>query len=242
MGTAGALQWLAGCTTVSSTLPSSATLPPRATEEPTSTTIPRPSATPTPEPTHTPIPDVPLFDEGELVNTGRDLDLAIEGDGFFQITMPGGDTRYTRDGSFRLNSDGQMVNASGYYLDPSVTIPSDTLKVNIGSDGTVSVLQPGASAPTSVGNITLARFPNPAGLSSEGRNLYSETAASGTATVGTPGASGCGTLQQKFLEKSNVQMVQELVSLIVAQRAYEINARAIRAGDEMLQATSRVLG
>lgn len=183
-----------------------------------------------------------VFDEGELVNTGRDLDLAIEGDGFFQITMPGGDTRYTRDGSFRLNSDGQMVNASGYYLDPSVTIPSDTLKVNIGSDGTVSVLQPGASAPTSVGNITLARFPNPAGLSSEGRNLYSETAASGTATVGTPGASGCGTLQQKFLEKSNVQMVQELVSLIVAQRAYEINARAIRAGDEMLQATSRVLG
>ena len=183
-----------------------------------------------------------VFSEGELVNTGRPLDVAIEGEGFFQITLPNGEARYSRDGSFRPNAEGQLVNASGYYLEPAITLPSNTKSITIGSDGTVTVMMPDSPTPTNVGTITLVRFANPAGLTSEGRNLYAETAASGSPTTGDPGSDGYGTLQQQFLEKSNVQVVTELVNLIVAQRAYEINSRAIRAGDEMLQSTTRSLG
>ena len=183
-----------------------------------------------------------VFTEGELQSTERDLDVAIEGDGFFQITGPDGEIRYTRDGSFRINSSGQLVNASGYLLEPAISLPADTRTVSIGADGTIAVMAGSSNTPQSVGQITLARFANAAGLSSMGRNLLAETVASGPATVTTPGTAGAGTLQQGFLEKSNVQVVTELVNLIVAQRAYEINARAIRAGDEMLSSTTRLLG
>jgi len=183
-----------------------------------------------------------VFTEGELHSTERDLDVAIEGDGFFQITGPDGEIRYTRDGSFRINSSGQLVNASGYLLEPAISLPADTRTVSIGADGTTAVMAGSSNTPQTVGQITLARFANAAGLSSMGRNLLAETVASGPATVTTPGSAGAGTLQQGFLEKSNVQVVTELVNLIVAQRAYEINARAIRAGDEMLSTASRLLG
>ena len=183
-----------------------------------------------------------VFSMGELENTERDLDVAIEGDGFLQVVLPDGAIRYTRDGSLRMNAEGALVSSSGFYVEPSITIPSDTVRVIIGQDGTVSVIQGGSRSPQQVGQITLARFPNKAGLSSEGHNLYAETPSSGSVTTGTPGSEGFGALQQGFLERSNVQVVTELVRLIMAQRAYEINSRAIRAGDEMLATTNRILG
>ncbi len=183
-----------------------------------------------------------VFTQGEMENTQRTLDVAIEGDGFFQVTTPGGEARYTRDGALRTNADGALVTSSGYTLSPQITIPSDTRRINIGKDGTVSVLTGGDSSPTVVGQISLVRFANPSGLASEGGNLLAETPASGTPTAGTPGQGGIGTLQQGFLERSNVQMVTELVNLITAQRAYEINSRAIKAGDEMLTTANRLLG
>lgn len=182
-----------------------------------------------------------VFTPGELENTGRNLDLAIQGDGFFQVTIADGSMRYTRDGSLRIDADGSLVTASGYKLEPSISIPADWMNLQVGRDGTVSVMTPGSDTPTSVGQIQLARFSNPSGLSSEGGNLLSETEASGTATVGNPNSDGIGALEQGFLEKSNVQMVQELVRLITAQRAYEINARAIKAGDEMLTTANRLI-
>lgn len=182
-----------------------------------------------------------LFTQGEMQNTGRSLDIAVEGDGFLQVTTPGGEVRYTRDGSLRVDANGNLVTSGGNLLEPSISIPSDTRSISIGRDGTVSVFAGGDNTPSVVGNIQLARFPNPSGLSSEGANLLAETAASGSPTVVTPGNSGAGTIQQGFLERSNVQMVTELVELIQAQRAYEINARAIRAGDEMLRSTNQML-
>jgi flagellar basal-body rod protein FlgG len=181
-----------------------------------------------------------VFTNGELQNTGRSLDVAIQGDGFFQVTGPGGQTRYTRDGSLRLDASGSMVTSGGYTLDPAITVPADTVRVSIAQDGTVS-LTSGDGTSTSAGQITLARFPNPSGLSSEGGNLLAETAASGSPTTTVPGEDGGGNLQQNFLEKSNVQMVTELVSLITAQRAYETNSRAIKAGDEMLTTANRLV-
>ena len=182
-----------------------------------------------------------VFSAGELENTDRDLDVAIQGDGFFQVTMSDGSKRYTRDGSLRIDSGGNLVTASGYKLDPAITIPADWTSISVGRDGTVSVMTPGASTPSTVGQIQLARFANPSGLSSEGGNLYVETEGSGTASVGTPGDSGLGSLEQGSLEKSNVQMVHELVRLITAQRAYEINSRAIKAGDEMLTTANQLI-
>lgn len=178
-----------------------------------------------------------IFGQGEMENTGRPLDLAIEGDGFLKVTGPDGQLRYTRDGSLRVNAEGNLVTAAGYLLEPAISIPADTTNISIGKDGTVSVVSGSDGTPTVVGTIELVRFANPSGLSSEGGNLYAATPASGSETT----VDGTATLQQGFLERSNVQMVSELVNLIKAQRAYEINSRAIRAGDEMLQNTNRLI-
>jgi flagellar basal-body rod protein FlgG len=180
------------------------------------------------------------FTTGALDNTGNSLDVAIEGNGFFQIASPsGGPSRYTRDGSFSLNAQRQLVTADGFFVEPRITIPQDALSVTVGTDGSVSVVN--ASSPntsTVVGQLQIARFANPAGLSSEGRNLYSETPASGAATLTVPGQNGTGMLRGGFLERSNVEVVQELVNLIQAQRAYEFNTKAIRVADEMLSFTN----
>jgi flagellar basal-body rod protein FlgG len=181
-----------------------------------------------------------VYTQGEMENTGRDLDVAIEGDGFLQVTNPGGGTRFTRDGSLRLNAQGNLVTSSGYLIEPTITIPANARSVSIGKDGTISVFTDANTTPSTVGTLTLVRFQNPSGLSNEGGNLMTETPASGTPTAGTPGQNGLGTIQQGFLERSNVQMVTELVNMITAQRAYEINSRAIRAGDEMLQTANRL--
>lgn len=180
-----------------------------------------------------------IFTAGTSENTGNDLDIAIEGPGFFQITNPNGGVRYTRDGSFRINANGALVTSDGYFVQPQITLPQDMLSLSVGIDGTISVVT--ASAPTTttnVGQLTLARFPNPAGLSSEGRNLFAETPAAGAATVSTPGQNGTGVLRGGFLERSNVEVVQELVNLIQAQRAYEFNTKAIKVADEMLSFTN----
>ena len=181
-----------------------------------------------------------VFTPGEMENTGRNLDVAIQGPGFFQVAAAGGSVRYTRDGSLRMDASGQLVTSGGDVLSPAITIPSDAASVSIGKDGTVSV-KSGNGTWSNVGQLTLVRFPNPSGLSSEGGNLLAETPASGAPTTGTPGQDGLGQIQQGFLEKSNVQMVSELVKLITAQRAYEINSRAIRAGDEMLTAANNLI-
>ena len=181
-----------------------------------------------------------VFTPGELENTGRNLDVAISGDGFFEVTMPDGSTLYTRDGSIKLDANGQLVTANGYTIGGGLTIPRESVRVSIGDDGTITSFDTEGVA-TTVGTLNLVRFVNPSGLSSEGDNLLSETPASGTPVSGTPGDEGFGTLQQGFLEKSNVQMVTELVNLIKAQRAYEINSRAIRAGDEMLNTANRLI-
>jgi flagellar basal-body rod protein FlgG len=176
---------------------------------------------------------IKVFTAGELENTGRNLDIAITGDGFLQVTLPNGETRYTRDGLLQTNANGQLVTTTGYTIEPAVTIPVDATSVDIGKDGTVNITDASGNMSV-VGTLQLARFPNPSGLSSEGDNLLAQTEASGTATLGTPGENGFGAIMPGFLEKSNVQMVTELVNLITAQRAYEINSRAIKAGDDML--------
>lgn len=175
-----------------------------------------------------------VFTNGSLENTARPLDIAISGQGFFQVSMPNGDVRYTRDGSLQLNADGELVTSTGYRIEPAISIPTSAVSVDIGKDGSVNITD-AAGTQSVVGTIELSRFPNPSGLSSEGDNLLAATEASGTATTGTAGDSGFGTIMSGFLEKSNVQMITELVNLITAQRAYETNSRAIRAGDEMLR-------
>ena len=177
---------------------------------------------------------IKVFTAGEFQHTGRKLDIAIRGDGFFQVSLPNGEINYTRDGSLQINADGQLVTTTGYTIEPAISVPTDYASIDVGKDGSVNVTDI-AGTVSVVGNIELARFPNSPGLSSEGDNLLSETEASGTATTGTPGDSGFGAIQAGFLEKSNVQMITELVNLIKAQRAYETNSRAIRAADEMLR-------
>jgi flagellar basal-body rod protein FlgG len=174
--------------------------------------------------------------QGDFSTTGNPLDLAISGAGFFQILMPNGQVGYTRDGSFSTNAQGQLVTAEGNPLQPAITIPADALSVNIGSDGTVSVTQPGQTAATQVGAIQTALFVNPGGLNSAGTNIYLPTTASGQPIVGTPGgAEGLGTIQQGMLEQSNVSVVNQFVAMILAQRSYESNSRVVKAADEMLQ-------
>ncbi|MBN2590873.1 MAG: flagellar basal-body rod protein FlgG [Sedimentisphaerales bacterium] len=180
-----------------------------------------------------------VFSAGELENTGNNLDIAIGGDGFFQVVMPNGELRYTRDGALQVNGNGELVTSQGYAIEPSISGLSDAVEITIQKDGGVNVTDSSGSQSV-VGNIQLARFPNPAGLSSEGDNLLAETIASGSAITGTPGENGLGSIQSGFLEKSNVQMVKELVNLITAQRAYEINSRAIRAGDDMLRTANSI--
>ena len=187
-----------------------------------------------------PASTVKVFTAGELQNTGNSLDIAITGEGFLQVTMPDGSIRYTRDGALQTGPDGQLVTTTGYLLEPSITIPTDAVSIDIGKDGGVNVTDPSGTQSV-VGNIELARFPNPSGLSSEGDNLLAETEASGTPLTGLPGENGFGSIQSGFLEKSNVQLVSELVNLITAQRAYEINSRAIVSGDEMLRTANSLV-
>lgn len=176
-----------------------------------------------------------LFSQGELVQTNNPLDIAVQGRGMFQVTMPDGTVAYTRDGSFHLNSDGQIVTNSGYPLEPALTVPANAQSVTIGSDGTVSVALPGQAAPAQIGSVQTADFINPAGLEARGENLFVETASSGAPQTGTPGLNGLGTLTQGSLESSNVNVVEELVNMIETQRAYEMNSKAISASDQMLQ-------
>jgi flagellar basal-body rod protein FlgG len=176
-----------------------------------------------------------IYTQGERVNTGKDLDLAIDGDGFFQVERPGGETVYTRDGTFKRDRDGNLVTSAGYALLPNIQIPSDTIQITIVADGTVSVLQPGIIQPTTLGRIELARFANPAGLRQLGGNLLAPTEASGDPELGNPDSEGFGSISQGFLESSNVNVAEELVNMILAQRAFELNSRVIQTGDEMLQ-------
>jgi flagellar basal-body rod protein FlgG len=176
-----------------------------------------------------------LFSQGEIVQTNNPLDIAVQGRGFLQVTMPDGTVAYTRDGSFHLNSDGQIVTNSGYPVEPALTVPANAQSVTIGSDGTVSVALPGQAAPAQIGTVQTADFINPAGLEPRGENLFVETASSGAPQTGTPGLNGLGTITQGSLESSNVNVVEELVNMIETQRAYEMNSKAISASDQMLQ-------
>jgi len=182
-----------------------------------------------------------LHTQGNMQQTGNALDVAINGRGFFQILMPNGDINYTRNGSFKLDSTGQMVTSGGMLLQPNITIPNDALSVTIGRDGTVSVVQPGSPAAVQLGQFQLADFINPAGLSPVGENLFVETVASGAPIVGTPGQSEFGNTFQQSLETSNVNVVEELVSMIETQRAYEMNSKAISTTDQMLSYVNQQL-
>jgi flagellar basal-body rod protein FlgG len=182
-----------------------------------------------------PVASERIFTQGNLAQTGNQLDVAINGQGFLQVSLPDGTTAYTRDGSLHQDSQGQLVTSSGYPVSPAVTIPANAQTITIGTDGTVSVTQQGQAAATQVGTIQLANFINASGLEARGENLYLETAASGTPTTHTPGTNGIGTLKQGYVETSNVNVVEELVNMIQTQRAYEINSKAISTSDQMLQ-------
>ncbi len=181
-----------------------------------------------------------MYTGGDFQQTGNQLDIAIEGDGFYQVTLPGGEVAYTRAGNFTVDAQGQVVTSDGYLLDPAISIPADATSVTVGADGTVSVIQAGQSAAAEVGQIQVATFVNPSGLHSMGRNFVRESSASGNPQVGPPGLNGAGTLAQGFLEMSNVKVVEEMIGLITGQRAYEVNSKVIKAADEMMQATSNL--
>jgi flagellar basal-body rod protein FlgG len=176
-----------------------------------------------------------IFTQGNLQQTSNPLDIAIQGNGFFQVQMPDGSAAYTRDGSFQVNSQGQLVTSSGFPVQPAIQIPENVLSVTVSRDGVVGVQRAGTTGTTQVGNIQLVGFMNNAGLQSIGENLYIETAASGTPGTNTPGANGMGLLNQGYVETSNVNVVEELVGMIQTQRAYEINSKAIQSSDQMLQ-------
>ncbi|MBM3289565.1 MAG: flagellar basal-body rod protein FlgG [Candidatus Hydrogenedentes bacterium] len=182
-----------------------------------------------------------LFTQGNLIQTGNNLDLAVEGNGFFQVDLPDGTTGYTRDGSFRRDQNGSLVTIDGFPLQPGITIPNDAEEVTIGNDGSVFAKQPGSPTPTNVGQIQLVRFVNAAGLDARiGHNVLQETEASGPPVQGNPGTEGIGFLSAGFLENSNVQVVEEILNLIIAQRAYEANSKVIQTSDEMLQVANNV--
>jgi flagellar basal-body rod protein FlgG len=181
-----------------------------------------------------------MYTQGALTQTGNSNDVAIEGNGFFQVQMPDGTTSYTRDGSFQTSSTGQLVTASGYPVVPAITIPANATSMTIAKDGTVTVVQPGSTSNVSVGSLQLATFINPVGLQALGQNLFSETASSGAPTVSAPGANGAGTVSQGYTEASNVNVVEALVSMIQTQRAYEINSKAVQTSDQMLQTLSNL--
>jgi len=175
-----------------------------------------------------------VFAQGDLISTSNPLDMAIEGDGFFQVQLPDGDQAFTRAGSFQLNSQGQLTTSDGYVVDPGVTIPSDSLAISVGQDGSISVRQPGSATTTQVGQLTGVRFANNAGLRAVGKNLYQETESSGTPTTGIFSENGFGRVSQGFIESSNVSVVEQVVNMITAQRAYEASSKGITTADEML--------
>jgi flagellar basal-body rod protein FlgG len=181
-----------------------------------------------------------VFTQGNLQKTDNPLDLAINGQGFFQILLPDGSTGYTRDGSFHVDSQGALVTSSGFHVQPAITIPANSLSVTVARDGTISVTRAGSAAPTTAGQLQLVNFVNPAGLQSMGENLYLETAASGTPNANTPGTNGLGLINQGYVETSNVNVVEELVAMIQTQRAYEINSKSIQSSDQMLQKLSQL--
>lgn len=176
-----------------------------------------------------------LFSQGNHIQTDNPLNMEILGKGFFQILKPDGTLAYTRDGNFQRDEQGQIVTSEGYVLQPSLTIPSDATSFSVGNDGVVSVVQPGSTTPTQIGNVQLADFINPAGLQPIGNNLLIESASSGAPSVSTPGLNGVGTISQGAVESSNVNVVEELVNMIEAQRSYEMNSKAIATADQMLQ-------
>ncbi len=175
------------------------------------------------------------FSQGNMQQTGNPADISIQGKGFFQVTMPDGTIGYTRDGSFQIDSQGRIVNASGLPIVGGGTVPANASGLSVASNGTITAVVPGSTTPTTVGALTIANFINPAGLEPKGQNVYAESAASGQPTVGTPGADGLGPLMQGYVETSNVNVVQELVTMIQTQRAYEMNSKAIQTSDQMLQ-------
>jgi flagellar basal-body rod protein FlgG len=179
--------------------------------------------------------------QGDYTQTSNPLDVAVEGTGFFQITLSDGSTAYTRGGAFKADSTGRVVTSDGAPMEPTISIPDGAADVTIGSDGTVSAVLPGQAQPTQIGQIQTVRFANPAGLRALGKNLLQETETSGPAQIGTPGTENRGTLLQGFLENSNVSVVEELVGLITSQRAYEITSKAIQTADEMLRSTNAIV-
>lgn len=187
-----------------------------------------------------PVATARIHTQGNLQQTGNGLDLAINGQGFFQVLLPDGATAYTRDGSFHLDAQGQIVTSNGFALQPGITVPPNAQAVTIGQDGTVTATLPGSSAPVQLGTMQLATFTNVGGLQSNGQNLYLETAASGAPSSGGAGTNGLGLLSQGYVETSNVNVVEELVSMIQTQRAYEINSKAIQTSDQMLQRLSQL--
>jgi flagellar basal-body rod protein FlgG len=187
-----------------------------------------------------PVSTVRVFSQGNLQKTDNPLDLAVNGQGFLQVLMPDGTTAYTRDGSFHVDSQGAMVTSNGFHVQPQITIPANVLSITVGQDGIVSVIRSGTVAPQQIGQIQLANFINPAGLKPLGQNLFQESAASGTPQANTPGSNGLGVLNQGYVETSNVNVVEELVSMIQTQRAYEINSKAIQTSDQMLAKLSQL--
>jgi flagellar basal-body rod protein FlgG len=181
-----------------------------------------------------PVATARIYSQGDFQQTGNPLDLVIQGQGFFQVRLPNGETGYTRDGTFHLNAQGSLVTADGNVLEPQLTIPPAAQNIVIGADGTVSVTLAGQNAAQQVGTIQLANFQNAGGLNPVGGNLFMATTASGDAITGTPGQNGLGSINQGFLEQSNVDIVKEMVNMIVAQRAYEVNSKAIKVADDML--------
>jgi flagellar basal-body rod protein FlgG len=182
-----------------------------------------------------------VFTEGDIVQTSNTLDVAIEGQGFFQVSMPDGNTAYTRSGNLKLDGEGRITTSDGYPIQPEITIPEDALQVTISQTGVVSAIVGGDTTSTELGNIDLADFVNDAGLLAIGKNLFRETEASGTALVGTPGENGIGTLLQGYVENSNVNLVEELTQMISAQRAFEINSKVISTSDEMMQTVTNMV-
>lgn len=182
-----------------------------------------------------------VYTTGDYEKTGNDLDMAIEGEGFFQVAMPNGETAYTRDGSFKTDSQGRLVTADGNPVEPAITVPENATKLAVGKGGTVMAFLDGEAEGNDLGILELARFGNPSGLKSLGGNLLQESTASGSPILGDPGDSGLGTIAQGFLENSNVSIMKEMISLIAGQRAYEVNSKAVKAADEILQQTNQLV-